>query len=381
MYRISFFLLLFISISCNTTQEVQNLEEENVIVLADESIDTPLPKTKNIILMIGDGMGLSQITAGIYSNGNYLALEEFNSIGLHKPYSSDNLITDSAAGATAFACGQKTYNGAIAVDDNKQPIKTILEEAEENGMKTGLVATSTIVHATPASFYAHNEYRKNYDDIAADFLETDVDIFIGGGLNYFNKREDNRDITKELEAKGYYMSDYFQEDLTDLDISNKNKVGYLTSASDPLKADQGRDYLPLATKKSLDFLENRSDQKGFFLMIEGSQIDWGGHANDGDYVVSEMKDFNKAIEVVLEYSKNHPETLVIITADHETGGLALNPGSKMDSLSYAFTSGYHTADIIPVFAKGPGEHMFRGIYQNTDIYHKMRKAFGWNEMK
>ncbi|MCB0644593.1 MAG: alkaline phosphatase, partial [Phaeodactylibacter sp.] len=122
--------------------------------------------------MIGDGMGLTQITAGMYSNGNMLNLEQFPVIGLHKSYSKDNLITDSAAGATAFASGIKTYNGAIGVDSDTMPAKTILEEAEEHGLSTGLVATSTIVHATPASFIAHQKLRKMYEEIAADFLNT-----------------------------------------------------------------------------------------------------------------------------------------------------------------------------------------------------------------
>ena len=336
---------------------------------------------RNVIFMVGDGMGISQITAGMYANNNSIAFEKFRKIGFHKSYAYNDLVTDSAAGATAFSTGHKTYNGAIGVGPDTLALETILEEAEERGYHTGMVTSSTIVHATPASFIAHNRLRRNYEEIAADFLETDIDLFIGGGLKYFNRRQDGRDLTAELEQKGYFMSDYFKEDLAQIDFSEHSKVGYLTSDADPLPVAQGRDYLPSATSKALDFLHAKSkDEKGFFLMIEGAQIDWGGHANNGEYIVSEMIDFSKTIDVVWEFIQNHPETTVIITADHETGGLAINKGSRLDSLDMRFTSDYHTADMIPVFAEGPGDEEFMGIYENTAIYNKMRRAFGWEEI-
>jgi alkaline phosphatase len=336
---------------------------------------------KNVIFMVGDGMGLSQITAGMYANGNSIAFEKFRKIGFHKCYAYNDLVTDSAAGATAFSTGHKTYNGAIGVGPDTLALETIIEEAEERGYHTGMVTSSTIVHATPASFIAHNRLRRNYEEIAADFLETDIDLFIGGGLKYFNRRQDGRDLTAELEQKGYFMSDYFKEDLDQIDFSEHSKVGYLTSDADPLPVAQGRDYLPSATSKALDFLHAKSKgEKGFFLMIEGAQIDWGGHANNGEYIVSEMIDFSKTIDVVWEFIQYHPETIVIITADHETGGLAINKGSRLDSLDMRFTSDYHTADMIPVFAEGPRDEEFMGIYENTAIYNKMRRAFGWEEI-
>ena len=333
---------------------------------------------KNIIFLVGDGMGLSQITAGLYSNGNKLSLEAFKKIGFHKSYAYDNLITDSAAGATAFSCGIKTYNGAIGVGPDTMAIKTILEEAEEKGYHTGLVTSSTVVHATPASFIAHNRARNNYEEIALDFLNTDIDIFVGGGLKFFNRREDERNLVEEMRNNGYYFSNYFDEELENVNFNDHDKVGFLTADKDPLSVEQGRTYLPLAAKKTIDFLDSKSqDGKGFFLMIEGAQIDWGGHANKGNYIVTEMLDFDKVIQVVLDYSKDHPETLVVITADHETGGLAINKGSKLNDLDMQFTSDYHTADLIPVFSKGPGSDAFMGFFENTDIYNKMRTAFGW----
>ncbi|MDB4727815.1 alkaline phosphatase [Saprospiraceae bacterium] len=334
---------------------------------------------KNIILMIGDGMGITQITAGMYMNGNKLNLEQFPMVGLHKSYSSDKLITDSAAGATAFASGIKTYNGAIGVNPDTIPVKTILEEAEEYGLATGLVSTSSIVHATPASFIAHQKLRKMYEEIATDFLNTEIDYFVGGGKAYFDIRDDGRVLSDELKAKGYYMSDYFQKDFNELDINFDQNFGYLTANKEPLKLTQGRDYFIAATQMAPTFLNNHSDN-GFFLMIEGSQIDWGGHANDSEYIITEMIEFDKAIGKILDFAQEDGETLVIVTADHETGGYAINMGSTMDSIVAGFTTDYHTACLIPVFAFGPGAEIFGGIYENTEIYNKMRKAFNFKKI-
>jgi len=333
---------------------------------------------KNIILMIGDGMGLGQITAGMYANGNRLNLESFPIVGLQKTYSYDNLITDSAASATAIACGVKTYNAAIGVNKDTMPVQSILEEAETKGLKTGLVATSTIVHATPASFISHQPMRSMYEYIAADFLESEIDLFIGGGYKFFNEQRANEhSLIPKLEKKGFTISSLTHEELEDINLSGVRKLAYFTSNDSPIPKTTGRDYLPKASILAANFL-NRNKKQGFFLMIEGSQIDWGGHANDTKYITTEVKDFDKAIGKILDFAKKDKETLVIVTADHETGGFAINPKSKMDSLIGAFTSTYHTGTMVPVFAYGPGSQLFGGIYENTDIYHKMRKALGFD---
>lgn len=339
----------------------------------------PDQRPKNIILMVGDGMGLTQITAGLYSNGNQLNLERFPVIGLHKSYSSDNLVTDSAAGATAFSTGQKTYNGAIGVDNDSTALYTILEEAEANGLATGMVSTSTIVHATPASFIAHQAQRSYYEAIAADFLKTDIDFFIGGGKKYFDRREDGRDLIAELKAKGYQVSNYFDKPLDRVSLNYQSNFAYLTSDSDPLTVEQGRNYLKPASVMACNFLDRRGSENGFFLMIEGAQIDWGGHSNNSQYIITEMIDFDNAIGAVLDFAAKDGNTLVIVTADHETGGYAINPGSTHDTIIGAFTSDYHTAALIPVFAYGPGSKLFSGIYENTEIYYKMREAFGFGD--
>lgn len=333
--------------------------------------------TRNIIFMIGDGMGLTQITSAMILNGYKLNLEKLKTIGLHKSYSSDNLITDSAAGATAFASGVKTYNGAIGVNPDTASLPTILEEAKAIGLKTGLVATSTIVHATPASFFSHNKQRNNYEEIAVDMLGGDVDFFIGGGKKYFDRREtDERNIIEELQADGFKMNTFLEDEIEDIVLNEDQKFGYLTADDAPLPVAQGRDYLLPATKLALDQLSKGDN--GFFLMVEGSQIDWGGHANDKDYIITEMMDFDKTIGYVLEWMESHPNTLLVITADHETGGMAINGGIVSDTLDIAFTTGSHTGVMIPVFAHGPKEELFRGIYENTAIYGKLKEAFEWN---
>jgi len=337
-------------------------------------------KAKNIIFLIGDGMGMGQISAGTYANNNSSALERFPVVGLHKPHASSHLITDSAAGATAFACGVKTFNKAIGVNADSIPVQTILEEAEIKGLKTGLVATSTIVHATPASFIAHNDNRRDYEGIAEDFLKTDIEYFVGGGKKYFDRREkDDRNLLEELQAKGYFVENYLK-DFSEFKTAcaTKEKVAFLTADNDPLPVSNGRDYLIDASMTGIEFLSKRSDD-GFFIMIESSQIDWGGHANEADYIISEFKEFSTLIGKVLDWAEKDQETLVLVTADHETGGFTIQSESTMDSLVTAFTSDYHTGDFIPVFAYGPQSTQFGGIYDNTAIYGKMRKALGWKK--
>jgi alkaline phosphatase len=333
----------------------------------------------NIILLIGDGMGLGQISAGLYANGNQLNLERCTVTGLHKPYASNDLITDSAAGATAFACGVKTYNGAIGVDAAGKPAKTILEEAHQRGLATGLIATSSITHATPASFIAHVANRGEEEAIATFFVDSGVDLFIGGGKKFFDRREtDERDLLQQLRKKNYVISHYAEKDLAQISPDPQHPFGYLSADNSPLTAESGRDYLEPATRMAPPFLAKRSN-KGFFLMIEGSQIDWGGHANDTQYIVNEMLDFDKAVGLALDFAKTDGRTLVIITADHETGGFSINPGSVMGSIKGAFTTDQHTGTLIPVFAYGPGAELFGGVYENTAIYHKMRRALGFDK--
>lgn len=323
---------------------------------------------KNIILMIGDGMGLAHIYSAMIANGGHLFLENFKKCGFSKTYSSDNFITDSGAAGTALATGVKTKNGAIGVDSDKQPVSSIRDLAEKKGLKTGLVSTSAITHATPASFIAHVASRSSYEDIAAAFLSTDIDVFIGGGVKNFEVRKDGRNLSKELKDKGYQV-------LYDINDIQKVKSGKLAGLTAPehnkLMPARGEMLVP-ATQTAINLLSQ--GKKGFFLMVEGSQIDFPAHGNTTPGVVLETLDFDRAIGAALKFAALDGETLVIVTADHETGGMSINGGDNSTGKVIAkYTSGSHTGIAVPVFAFGPGAEQFTGFMENTDIAKRMMK--------
>lgn len=319
----------------------------------------------NIIFLIGDGMGLSQITSGMYANDNKTALENFEYIGLSKTHSANKLVTDSAASGTAMATGQKTYNGVLGINPANVRFKSILEICQEKNYQTALISTSSIVHATPASFYAKNISRYNYEDIALQLSKHSIDIFVGGGMKYFNSRKDERNLIREMKSYS------FVKNIKQLEKSNSNKIGYLTYAAEPLKASEKRTpLLKDVTKVVLNKLDSKNTP--FFIMIEGSQIDWAGHDNDLNYIISEFKDFDGAIQVALDFAKQDGNTLVVVTADHETGGLAITGGSvSRKKVSGSFGTEGHTATMVPVFSYGPNSEIFSGIYDNTKIFEKI----------
>ena len=331
-------------------------------------------RPKNIILFIGDGMGVAQVFSGITVNGG-LNMEQMPYIGFSKTQSADNYVTDSAAGGTALSTGVRTYNGAIGVDTNGEKLTTILEYAERNEKATGLVSTSAITHATPASFIAHQPQRSMYEAIAADFLETDIDVFIGGGADFFTKRVDGRNLVLELNKKGYRVG-YNIDEVKEV---NSGKLAVLTAvAHNPGYRDRG-EMLTQSTSKAIEILDN-ADSKGFFLMVEGSQIDWGGHQNDASYVTGEVLDMDRALAEALKFAMEDRRTLVIVTADHETGGMTINDGnSEAGYVKAGFNVGDHTAVMVPVFAFGAGAEEFIGTYNNTEIFEKMYKLFKFKE--
>lgn len=327
-------------------------------------------KPKNIIFLIGDGMGVSHVFSGLVGNRGKLFIENCRHIGFSKTQSADKFITDSAAGGTALSCGVKTYNGGLGVNTDTIPVKSILEEAEENGLATGLVSTSAITHATPASFIAHQKKRSMYEEIAADFLKTDIDVFIGGGLSHFVARKDKRNLLSELKEKGYTV----ENDITKIQKIKKGKLAGLTAQVHNGRLAERGDMLPIATETAINILDNNSGDKGFFIMIEGSQIDWGGHANSTIYIAEDMLDFDRAIGKAIKFAAKDGETLVVVTADHETGGLGINGGDfNTGMVKGGFTTGGHTAVMVPVFSYGPGAEEFIGIMDNTEIYSKMKK--------
>jgi alkaline phosphatase len=337
------------------------------------------PPARNIILLIGDGMGIGQISAGMYSHKKPLNIEQFNIIGLQKTYAADDLITDSAAGATAFATGHKTNKSALGLDASGNVVSNIFEQAKEREYALGLLTTSSIVHATPAGFFAHVPLRSQYEDIAEQLTNKEIDFFMGGGMRYFNNRDtDGRDLISDMRKNGYNIYDAYETELYTITPDFSRGFGYFTAKEDPPKNMTGRKYLPPATRIGTRFLQKRSS-RGFIFMVEGAQIDWAGHANDQEYMITEMLDFDEAVGEALAFAKRNKETLVIVTADHETGGYAIQPGSTRDSLIAGWTAEDHTASLVPVFAYGPRAELFRGIYENTAIYDKMVQALGWGE--
>lgn len=332
-------------------------------------------KAKNIILLIGDGMGIAQLSSLYYYSDQPPNFSRFKYIGLHQNQPIGMKITDSAAGATAFSTGYKSYNAAIGVDKDTIARETILEWAAKNSKSTGVIATSSITHATPACFYAHVANRNSHEEIAEYFVNNPPDFAAGGGLKFFEKREDGQNLVEALNAKGVVVE---TEKLKEEHFLN-NKYTYLLGADSLHSKVGGRDdFLPKSTDSAIKFLSKNKD--GFFLMVESSQIDWGGHSNKATFLIEEVKDFDLAIGKALDFAKKDGNTLVIVTADHETGGFALSASEVFGQRNYAgiqptFSTGGHTASLIPVFAYGPGAKDFMGIYENNDLFKKMMDNF------
>lgn len=315
----------------------------------------------NIILMIGDGMGLAQISAAAVVNGG-LSLDLFECIGLVKTSSSDDYITDSAAGATAYSTGQKTYNGAIGLGPDSLALSTILELAEARGMATGLISTCSVTHATPAAFYAHQKSREMHLAIAGDFYGKGIDFVAGSGKPFFS--------TERLMQDGYRVH---TGQISPEDVNAGQKLfWFYNDSADLPKAPERGNWLMTASLQGIKHLSN--NKNGFFMMIEGSQIDWGGHDNDAAYTISELIDFDKAVKAALDFAKQDGNTLVIVTADHETGGLSLNGGNlKNKTLETSYASTHHSGIMVPVYAFGPGANLFTGTMENTKLFSNMKQ--------
>lgn len=327
-------------------------------------------EVKNVIYMIGDGMGLTHLTATMLAKGSPLAIQRAQYTGLQSTWSADNEVTDSAASGTALATGTKTFNGAIGVDVNKQPLENIRERAEKAGMSTGVVATYSVTNATPAAFVAHNVSRSNEFEIAEDYLRSNIDVFFGGGVRFFEKREDGRNLSEEMRKKGYIIV-HSMDELKK--APRRAMIGALLADNALPRHSKGRgEMLPEATAIALEILSRNPN--GFFVMIEGSQINGGGHDNNGEEVVSETMDFDNAVKVALDFADRNPGTLVVITADHETGGMTLPEDNR--KAVHKFSTGGHTASMVPIYAYGTGAENFTGVMDNTDIPRRMAKLMG-----
>lgn len=325
-------------------------------------------KPQNVVLLIGDGMGLAQIHAAMLSQSDKLNMQTAQTIGFIDTRSADNLITDSGAGGTALACGVKTYNGAIGVNSDTVQVPSILEKAALKGLSTGIVVTCALTHATPASFYAHKPSRELYDEIATDFYGKNITVAIGGGYGNFS--------VEKLENEGYKV---FTNPTNLSKIKSDKFVAFYNKSFHPPRVSNGRgDYLAVGTEKALEVLS--SNPKGFFMMVEGSQIDWGGHENNTEYIVSETIDFDEALLRVLNFAAADGNTLVIVTADHETGGMSiLNDNKNPNLLNAPYSTQNHSGILVPVMAWGPGAAFFSGFMDNTDIAKKIATLLNLDE--
>jgi alkaline phosphatase len=351
----------FLSFQCNRVQE-------HALQLPARTSQSNVPK--HIILLIGDGFALSQASASVTWQRNQSWLENFDIVGFHKAYASNDLITDSAAGATAFSTGQKTRNSYIGIDSLGKPLETIIEWAEKSGFATGMLVTSSVTHATPAAFAAHSESRAFYEEIAQSMLQTPIDCMIGGGANTYQKQSNGTCLRDSLIARGYVVKNTFGNSKH---LADTTQPFYqFTAEAEPATATGGRTYLPILSPKAAHYLTRRSEI-GSLLMVESSQIDWALHANDKTYLRNELRDFEETIEALLVYAATEGNTLVILTGDHECGGLSINADSNWGDVRPSWATRIHTGAMVPVYAYGPGAQLFNGIYENTDIYWKMRQ--------
>jgi len=334
-------------------------------------------KPTNIILVIGDGMGLAHISLTEYLHKPPSPIARMEAIGLQKTHSIDNLETDSGAAGTAMSSGVKTFNAAIGMGPDSLPVQTIMELASQRGMKTGFVVTSSVVHATPACFYAHVNSRGSYEEIAKQLVYSGIDVFVGGGEKYFRNRNSDRiDLIGGLKNENFEVIHFtdppgkFKLDK----ISKEKKIACFTAFEDPPRATNDRKYFTDMAIAAKEALEKRSD-KGYLLMVEGSQIDWASHANDQEWLALEMQDMYDMLEALMKNIGPDENTLLIVTADHETGYISLK-GKKSPRIE--FNSKVHSSQMVPVFAKGPGAEEFLGIYENTAIFDKMKYLLNLN---
>ena len=319
-------------------------------------------KAKNVIVLIGDGMGPAQVYSLILTSPEKTAFQRFPYSGFSITKSASNEITDSAAGGTAIAIGKRTRNKMVGMSPDSIPVPSMLELFAEQGKKTGVVVTCAVTHATPADFIAHNINRNNNEEIALEISQKEkLDVLFGGGKKYFTERKDSLDLLGTMWDNGWNIYD----SLSQIEDNNARTM-VLTCRKHLVKAPERGDYLPNATAKAIEMLDN--SENGFFLMIEGSQIDFACHDNDSATLVEEMRDFNKTLNVVLDYAEKDGNTLVVVTADHETGGLTIvDPEGNYTRTDFKWSTGSHSAVFVPVFSYGPGAERFSGIMDNTEI--------------
>ena len=326
-------------------------------------------KVKNVILMIGDGMSLMHVYTAWSANRGKLWLENAQATGLSKTWAVKKLVTDSGSGGTSLATGVKTVYHAVGVDPEGKPLTSLVDVAKELGKDAGMAVTCRLWDATPCDFCCHNIDRDKEEELVGDYPTSGVDFVFGGGAQKFTNRKDGRDIFKELQKKGYHVS----RTLDDFFAYDKNsRIFAVPYDKDTPLPDERGDLLARASMKGISLMNQ--NKNGFFMMIEGSQLDDYGHFNQLDLLMKETLDFDQTVGEVMKWAAKDGETLVVVTADHETGGLTLVNGNKDEGrVECCFSTKDHSGAMVPVYAFGPGAENFTGIFENTDVFKKIKK--------
>jgi len=386
-----------LTIGANATYETAKVDVNDLSFYQPSITSEPYPLTsatrvKNVILCIGDGMGVSQValaSAKATGPGGKLHMERLPVSGLVRTYSANSRVTDSAAAGTALACGVKTNNGMIGMAPDGQAYISILEAAKAKGLATGLVATCTMTHATPASFGSHVRSRKLEPAIAEQLIANKVNVLFGGGRKYFlpksdagSGRKDEIDVIAQAREAGYKCIQTPAE-LRSVNDNDSHLLGLFQL--DALTTAEPEPSLALLTRKAIRVLKranlNSTDGRyGFFLMIEGSQIDWECHANKAAGSIRQTLLFDQAVEAAVDFAQRDGNTLVIVTADHETGGMTLIGGGNEDKgdsdLAVRWSTKGHSGTPVGIWALGPGAMRFAGVQDNTDIPKKIALLLG-----
>ena len=338
-----------------------------VLVIATV-LSTEAQEVKNIIYLIGDGMGLTSASMmQLVNNYEPTIFDKADNVALQKTYSLDNRVTDSAASGTALATGHKTNNTMLGQLPDGTNVESLIELAAAKGKATGIVVTTYLQHATPGAFYAHVPSRHEYATISEQLLTSDIDIAIGGGMAFFEERYgDNGKARQAIAESGFTLHKSIDTELSEerilallADKEIENRTGYLAKA----------------TTVAINHLENCNE--GFVLMVEGSLIDGMGHGNNAEGQKSEMRDFMEAIEVAVAYAREHSDTLVVVTADHETGGLAIVSGNADFNLSeqgveYKWSTGGHSGTMVPIYLYGACAELINGVMENADLGQRLK---------
>jgi alkaline phosphatase len=342
-------------------RRVYENKEEHQVYMPTFEMDGANETPKNIILMIGDGNGLAQISATALANGGFLSLTQLNNIGFLKTQSEDDFTTDSAAAATAMATGTKAPNRAIGVNANGEPIPNLIEYFSDAGFTTAIITSDEIHGATPSSFYAHQKERDMKNAILIDLKNSSLDLFIAAK---------GTDSLRETNFSGFKI------------LEGLNDIKSMSTTKNCAFFDTGARPAPIYNAVKNLLLNFRQRSEPFFLIVEGAKIDSYGHSNNIGGLIEEALAFDKAVGEAIQFADKDKNTLVIVTADHETGGLALPQGNiEKRTIEADFTTDDHTGIFLPLFAYGPQSHTFRGVFNNTAVFQKTLKALSIHSAK